>query len=165
MTVIITGAAGFIGMHVAQRLLARGERVVGIDNFNDYYDPALKAARAAQIEPHANFEMVRLDIADAAEIEALVSRTGARRVVHLAAQAGVRYSIDNPFAYERSNLAETRHDDEASGPVGGGRLADDPAEERAEGTEALEADLEADVGDAAVGLPQEVHRPLHPAPL
>jgi UDP-glucuronate 4-epimerase len=105
LTVIVTGAAGFIGMHVAERLLARGERVVGVDIFNDYYDPALKEARAARLEANPAFHMVRMDIADAAAFEALVRGAGAERVVHLAAQAGVRYSIDNPFAYERSNLA------------------------------------------------------------
>jgi len=105
MTVIVTGAAGFIGSHVAHRLLDRGEAVVGVDVFNAYYDPALKAARAAGLEARSGFTMARLDIADSAAIEALVRGSGADRIVHLAAQAGVRYSIDNPFAYERSNLA------------------------------------------------------------
>jgi UDP-glucuronate 4-epimerase len=105
VTVIVTGAAGFIGMHVCERLLARGERVIGVDNFNAYYDPALKEARAAALASHAAFEMVRLDIADAPALEALVRQAGPDRIVHLAAQAGVRYSLDNPFAYERSNLA------------------------------------------------------------
>ena len=105
MTIIVTGAAGFIGMHVAERLLARGEAVVGVDVFNDYYDPALKAARAARLEARAGFRMVRMDIADAADFAALARQAGAKRIVHLAAQAGVRYSLDNPFAYERANLA------------------------------------------------------------
>ena len=105
MTVIVTGAAGFIGMHVAERLLGRGEQVVGVDVFNAYYDPALKDARAGRLADHDGFRMVRMDIAEAEAFAALVRETGARRVVHLAAQAGVRYSIDNPFAYERSNLA------------------------------------------------------------
>lgn len=105
MTIIVTGAAGFVGMHVAERLLDRDERVVGVDNFNAYYDPALKPARAARLASHAGFEMARMDIADGEALAALVERTGADRMVHLAAQAGVRYSIDNPFAYERSNLA------------------------------------------------------------
>jgi UDP-glucuronate 4-epimerase len=105
LTVIVTGAAGFIGHAVSHRLLARGEQVIGVDVFNDYYDPALKTARAASFDGVAGFEMVRMDIADAKAFADLVRRSGARRVVHLAAQAGVRYSIDNPFAYEHSNLA------------------------------------------------------------
>jgi UDP-glucuronate 4-epimerase len=105
LPVIVTGAAGFIGMHVAERLLDRGESVVGVDAFNDYYDPALKHARAARLESRPGFRMVHLDIADAPAMEALVRSEGATRMVHLAAQAGVRYSIDHPFAYERSNLA------------------------------------------------------------
>jgi UDP-glucuronate 4-epimerase len=103
--VIVTGAAGFIGMHVAERLLDRGETVIGIDVFNAYYDPALKAARAARLEGRDGFTMVRMDIAEHEALMELVKSSGAKRVVHLAAQAGVRYSIDNPFAYERSNLA------------------------------------------------------------
>ena len=103
--IIVTGAAGFIGLHVAERLLDRGETVIGIDNFNTYYDPALKAARAARLEGRPGFTMVRMDIAEHEALMDLVKTSGARRVVHLAAQAGVRYSIDNPFAYERSNLA------------------------------------------------------------
>jgi UDP-glucuronate 4-epimerase len=103
--IIVTGAAGFIGMHVAERLLERGETVIGVDVFNDYYDPALKAARAARLDGRPGFTMVRLDIADDAAVMELVRSSGAKRIVHLAAQAGVRYSIDNPFAYQRSNLA------------------------------------------------------------
>jgi UDP-glucuronate 4-epimerase len=105
MTVIVTGAAGFIGMHVAERLLERGETVIGVDVFNDYYEPALKAARAERLAAREGFSMVRMDIADADGMKALFTSSGAKRVVHLAAQAGVRYSIENPFAYERSNLA------------------------------------------------------------
>ena len=104
MTVIVTGAAGFIGMHVAERLLERGETVIGVDIFNDYYDVRLKEARAARLAGRRNFEMRRMDVADAPALAGLVMSSRARRVVHLAAQAGVRYSIDNPFAYERSNL-------------------------------------------------------------
>ncbi|WP_029086384.1 NAD-dependent epimerase/dehydratase family protein [Brevundimonas aveniformis] len=105
MTVIVTGAAGFIGMHTVQRLLDRGETVVGVDNFNTYYDPALKPARAARLEASPDFRMVRMDISDAEALAALVSDSGAKRIVHLAAQAGVRYSIENPFAYQKANLA------------------------------------------------------------
>ena len=105
MTVIVTGAAGFIGMHTAQRLLDRGETVVGVDNFNTYYDPALKPARAARLEESPAFRMVRMDISDAEGFAGLVRETGCKRIVHLAAQAGVRYSIENPFAYQQANLA------------------------------------------------------------
>ncbi len=103
--VIVTGAAGFVGMHVVERLLDHGETVIGVDVFNDYYDPALKAARAARLDGRPGFSMVRMDIADDRALMALVASSGAKRIVHLAAQAGVRYSIDNPFAYQRSNLA------------------------------------------------------------
>jgi UDP-glucuronate 4-epimerase len=103
--IIVTGAAGFIGHAVAHRLLARGERVIGVDIVNDYYDPSLKEARLATFDGHERFTFVRMDIADADGMAKLVSDNGVVRVVHLAAQAGVRYSIENPFAYERSNLA------------------------------------------------------------
>jgi len=103
--VIVTGAAGFIGMHVVERLLERGETVIGVDVFNTYYDPALKAARADRLDGRPGFTMIRMDIADHEAFADLVRTHGAKRIVHLAAQAGVRYSIDNPFAYQRSNLA------------------------------------------------------------
>ena len=103
--IIVTGAAGFIGHAVAHRLLARGERVIGVDNVNDYYDPALKEARLATFTGTNSFAFERMDIADPDKMKALVRDNHVVRVVHLAAQAGVRYSIDNPFAYERSNLA------------------------------------------------------------
>jgi UDP-glucuronate 4-epimerase len=105
MTIIVTGAAGFVGMHVAERLLARGENVIGVDEFNAYYDPRLKEARAGELAAHSRFRMVRMDVADADAFAALVRESGAERVVHLAAQAGVRYSLERPFAYERANLA------------------------------------------------------------
>ena len=104
MSVIVTGAAGFVGSFVAARLLDRGEAVIGVDSFNAYYDPALKRARAARLEARAGFRMAELDVADADAFSVLVRETGALRLVHLAAQAGVRHSIDNPFAYERANL-------------------------------------------------------------
>jgi len=105
MTVIVTGAAGFVGMHVAERLLERGESVVGVDDFNAYYDPVLKVLRAQRLARYPRFIMERADVADSESFLALVRNTDAKRVVHLAAQAGVRYSIEHPFAYERSNLS------------------------------------------------------------
>lgn len=105
MAVIVTGAAGFIGMHVCERLLDRGERVIGVDTFNAYYDVRLKEARAARLTSRPGFDMARIDVADARAFEMLVNQAAPSTIVHLAAQAGVRYSIDNPFAYERSNLA------------------------------------------------------------
>ena len=103
--IIVTGAAGVIGHSVAHRLLDRGERVIGVDICNDYYDPALKEARLATFKSKQAFSFERMDIADAPAMGALVRDNKVTRVVHLAAQAGVRYSIQNPFAYEHSNLA------------------------------------------------------------
>jgi UDP-glucuronate 4-epimerase len=103
--ILVTGAAGFIGHATAHRLLQRGETVIGIDIVNDYYDPALKEARLATFAGQDRFTFHRMDIADAGAVRALVADHGITRVVHLAAQAGVRHSIDNPFAYERSNTA------------------------------------------------------------
>jgi UDP-glucuronate 4-epimerase len=103
--VLVTGVAGFIGHATAHRLLGRGEQVIGIDIVNDYYDPALKHARLATFEGREGFRFEQVDIADADAVAAIVRDAGVTRVVHLAAQAGVRYSIENPFAYERSNLA------------------------------------------------------------
>ena len=105
MTVVVTGAAGFIGMHVAERLLQRGETVIGVDDFNAYYDVGLKDLRAGRLSRYSGFTLKRADIADSDTMWALVRETRAKRVVHLAAQAGVRYSIEHPFTYERSNLA------------------------------------------------------------
>ncbi|OIO78008.1 MAG: protein CapI [Hydrogenophilales bacterium CG03_land_8_20_14_0_80_62_28] len=104
MKVLITGCAGFIGMHVAQLLLARGDQVVGVDNLNDYYDPALKLARLAQLQPHAGFRFIQTDIADAMAMEDLFAAERFNRVVNLAAQPGVRYSLKNPHAYIQTNL-------------------------------------------------------------
>jgi UDP-glucuronate 4-epimerase len=103
--VLVTGAAGFIGHATAHRLLERGERVIGIDIVNDYYDPALKEARLATFEGRNTFAFQRMDIADAEGVARIVRDHKVQRIVHLAAQAGVRYSLENPFAYERSNLA------------------------------------------------------------
>ncbi len=104
MKVLVTGAAGFIGMHVTQRLLERGDMVIGIDNINDYYAPALKHARLAQLTPHADFKFELMNIADRRAMANLFEREKFDRVVHLAAQAGVRYSLQNPHAYVDSNL-------------------------------------------------------------
>jgi len=102
--ILVTGAAGFIGMHVTERLLARGDEVVGIDNLNDYYDVSLKEARLARLTPSAAFRFRRLDVADREGIADLFRREAPQRVIHLAAQAGVRYSLKNPHAYVDSNL-------------------------------------------------------------
>ncbi len=102
--ILVTGAAGFIGHATAHRLLSRGETVIGIDNLNDYYEPALKGARLASLQSVPGFTFHMMDVADAGAVAELLREHGADRVVHLAAQAGVRYSIDNPFAYERSNI-------------------------------------------------------------
>jgi UDP-glucuronate 4-epimerase len=102
--VLVTGAAGFIGMHVAQLLLARGDRVVGLDNLNDYYDPQLKRNRLARLAPLPGFRFVQMDVEDRAGIERLFAQERFDRVVHLAAQAGVRYSLVNPHAYIDSNV-------------------------------------------------------------
>ncbi len=102
--VLITGAAGFIGYHVAERYLAAGRPVIGIDNLNAYYDVGLKQARLARLEAHPNFRFLKLDIAEADAVDALFAEHRFRLVVHLAAQAGVRYSLENPRAYARSNV-------------------------------------------------------------
>jgi len=104
MKILVTGAAGFIGMHTSERLLARGEEVWGLDNLNDYYDPRLKEARLARLASHPAFRFVKLDAADRDGVAQLFAREKFARVVHLAAQAGVRYSLQNPHAYVDSNL-------------------------------------------------------------
>jgi len=104
---LLTGAAGFIGFHTTQKLLARGHEVVGLDNLNEYYDVTLKQARLAQLEKLPQFRFVKLDLADDGAMRELFAREKFKRVVHLAAQAGVRYSLEAPHAYVRSNVTGT----------------------------------------------------------
>jgi len=107
LKILVTGAAGFIGFHTSKVLLERGDEVVGLDNLNDYYDPALKEARLAVLERFSAFRFVKLDLADREGMPALFAAERFARVVHLGAQAGVRYSIENPLAYVDSNLVGT----------------------------------------------------------
>jgi UDP-glucuronate 4-epimerase len=107
--VLVTGAAGFIGFHTSRALLARGDEVVGVDNLNAYYDPRLKTDRLALLGSHANFRFLEVDVADRAGMEGLFGRESFRRVVHLAAQAGVRHSIENPHVYVQSNVTGFLH--------------------------------------------------------
>ena len=109
MSILVTGSAGFIGFHVARALLARGERVSGVDNLNDYYDPTLKRARLAQLEALPGYTHVMADLADRSAIEAVFAQLRPGRVVHLAAQAGVRYASTNPHAYVSSNVTGFLH--------------------------------------------------------
>jgi UDP-glucuronate 4-epimerase len=104
MKILVTGCAGFIGMHTCQRLLARGDLLVGIDNLNDYYDPALKEARLARLTSHSGFSFYKLSVEDRLGMVELFSREKPQLVIHLAAQAGVRYSLINPHAYIDANL-------------------------------------------------------------
>ncbi len=103
-TFLVTGSAGFIGFHVARTLLGHGARVVGLDNFNDYYSPALKHDRDRELRQHPNFVSVTADLADLPALEALFNTHQPQKICHLAAQAGVRYSLVNPYAYQKSNL-------------------------------------------------------------
>jgi len=102
--ILVTGAAGFIGFHLAKRLLDRGDQVIGLDNMNDYYDVRLKEARLAQLTPHERFRFIKLDLANRNGMHDLFADQPIGRVVHLAAQAGVRYSLINPHAYIESNI-------------------------------------------------------------
>ena len=109
MKILVTGAAGFIGSALSSRLLERGDEVIGIDNHNDYYDPSLKEARLARHLDHPRYSHLRVDLADRKAIEACFSQHQPDRVVNLAAQAGVRYSIENPLAYINSNIVGFAH--------------------------------------------------------
>ena len=105
MKILVTGAAGFIGYHTVEALLKRGERVIGVDNFNNYYDVSLKEARLSRLQGHSGFEMHRIDISDPSAMEQLAHENqDIDGIVHLAAQAGVRYSLENPFVYIQSNV-------------------------------------------------------------
>jgi UDP-glucuronate 4-epimerase len=104
MTVLVTGAAGFIGYHICERLLDRGDTVIGVDNVNDYYSVRLKEARLERLSKRENFSLHRVDIADYEALKAVFAAGGPTRVVHLAAQAGVRYSLEHPFAYIQANI-------------------------------------------------------------
>ena len=107
--VLVTGAAGFIGFHLARRLLARGDEVIGLDNLNDYYAVALKEARLARLQREPGFRFARLDLADREGMAALFAQERPARVAHLAAQAGVRYSLTHPHAYADANLTGFLH--------------------------------------------------------
>ncbi len=107
MDILITGGAGFIGFHVAKVLLERGDKVTIIDNFNDYYDVRLKEARIKELNNHENLEVIRADISDYSAIDNIFKNHNFNKICHLAAQAGVRYSLENPLSYEKSNILGT----------------------------------------------------------
>ncbi len=109
MRFLVTGAAGFIGYHTAKALLDRGDEVIGLDNLNSYYDVKLKEARLRRLEGRNGFKFHKLDLADRSGVESLFAEERPARVVHLAAQAGVRYSLENPHAYIDSNIVGTLH--------------------------------------------------------
>ena len=104
MIILLTGTAGFIGFHAAKRLLSEGHKVVGVDNLNDYYDVSLKEARLAELKKHSGFEFHKVDISDHEALDAAAKDKGITHILHLAAQAGVRYSLDNPRAYVQANV-------------------------------------------------------------
>ena len=104
MELLVTGAAGFIGMHVAARLLQGGHTVTGVDNLSDYYDVGLKQARLDVLKPYPNFRFIKMDLAEREKVDAVFAGERFERVIHLAAQAGVRYSLKNPHAYIQSNI-------------------------------------------------------------
>jgi nucleoside-diphosphate-sugar epimerase len=108
LKILVTGAAGFIGMHVSQLLLARGDTVVGLDNLNDYYDPQIKRDRLARLTPSPAFRFVHMDVADRPGMAELFAHEKFDRVVHLAAQAGVRYSLQNPHATSTATSSASR---------------------------------------------------------
>ena len=149
--VLVTGAAGFIGFHVASRLLARGDRVIGLDNLNDYYDPALKQARLAQLTAQPNFTFVHADVANRDAMSDVFNTHKPDRVAHLAAQAGVRYSVTNPQAVVNSNI------------VGFGNVLESC---RQGGTEHLVYASSSSVYGANTSLPFSVHQNVdHPLSL
>ena len=104
MIILLTGVAGFIGFHAANRLLFEGHQIIGVDSLNDYYDVSLKEARLAELKKHSSFEFHKVDISDHTALDAAVSAKGITHILHLAAQAGVRYSLDNPRAYMQANV-------------------------------------------------------------
>ncbi|MBY9063458.1 NAD-dependent epimerase [Sphingomonas yunnanensis] len=151
MRVLVTGAAGFIGMHTSSLLLARGDEVIGVDNLNDYYDVSLKEARLARLRAHANFTFHHADVADAAAIQRIFSEQKPDRVVHLAAQAGVRYSLTHPHAYIEANIQGFLNILEAC---------------RAQGTEHLVYASSSSVYGGNVALPFSEHQNIdHPVSL
>ena len=104
MNILVTGVCGFIGFHVARGLLQRGDHVAGIDNLNDYYEVSLKQARLTELQKIGNFQFIKADLADRGQVATIFTQYAPSRVIHLAAQAGVRYSLQNPYAYVDSNL-------------------------------------------------------------
>jgi len=104
MIILLTGAAGFIGFHAARRLLSEGHQVIGVDNLNDYYDVSLKEARLVELQKHEGFEFHKVDISDHLALDFAANGKGITHILHLAAQAGVRYSLDNPRAYIQANV-------------------------------------------------------------